>query len=254
MSFSSFSEACSLPLGPFCDILLPVRLDRVVGKWGNWGRRRACEVIDSGAVTCDGVVVRERAFQVGKFVAVCCHGEIVQARVPRYLMLHKPLGVVSATVDAEHATVVDLIAESWAPELHLAGRLDRFTSGLLVLTNDSSFSESITAPELLVGKRYLVEVDQVIEDQVVTDFRRGLWFAKEQVWTSPAQVSLLAPRRCRLTIYEGKHHQVKRMFARYQVRVTALHREAIGALELDAALAPGEWRSLTEEERGAFLP
>lgn len=237
-----------------CDNLLPVRLDRVLGKWGSWGKRRVRDIIDSGVVTCDGSVVREGSFQIGKFVAVCCQGEVVQARVPRYVMLHKPLGVVSATVDAEHETVLDLITENWAQELHLAGRLDRFTSGLMILTNDSAFSESITEPKRLVGKRYLVEVDQVIEDQMITDFQKGLWFAKEQVWTAPAQLTLLAPRRCLLTIYEGKHHQVKRMFARYEAKVTALHREAIGALELDATLAPGEWRSLTEGERGAFLP
>lgn len=226
-----------------------MRLDRLIGKWGGWGKRRTREVIDSGQVTCDSKVVREGAWQVGRFATVLCAGEIVQAREARYVMLHKPLGVVSATIDSEHATVVDLIEESWAPDLHLAGRLDRFTSGLMILTNDSSFSEGITEPNKLVGKRYLVEIDCTIREEMVADFQRGIWFAKEQVRTAPAQVVLLAENRCQLMIYEGKHHQVKRMFARYGAKVTALHREAIGGIELDAALAPGQWRPLTEEER-----
>jgi len=189
-------------------------------------------------------VVSERGIEVGKFDRVEVGGEIVQARLRRVLLLNKPAGVVSATVDDEHQTVIDLIDAPWAAELHLAGRLDRATTGLVILTNDSRYSESLTEPGMKVGKRYLVEVDGEIAEEVVETFRKGMWFAKEKVTTAPAHVELLGSSRCRLTIYEGKHHQVKRMFARFHLKVTALHREAIGSIELPDDLHPGEWRQV----------
>ncbi|MFC0019898.1 pseudouridine synthase [Roseibacillus persicicus] len=225
-----------------------VRLDRMVGKWGQWGRREVRERLSRGMVRVNGVVCPEGAFQVGPFDRVECGSEVLQARVARSLMLHKPLGVVSATSDLEHRTVVDLIGEPWATELHLAGRLDRFTSGLLILSNDSSLTEALTEPGRKLGKRYRVTCDGDVTPEIVVAFEKGIWFAKEQVATQPAQVELLSGRQCLLTIYEGKHHQVKRMFARFDVKVTALHRETMGPLSLDPALQPGEWRMLTADE------
>jgi len=221
-----------------------MRLDRLIGKWGETGKRRTRALFEAGEVTVDGEVVLEAASLIGPFARVECRGEVVQARTRRRIILNKPAGVVSATVDNEHATVIDLIKEEWAGELHLAGRLDRATTGLVVLTNDSRFSTKITQPGKNIGKRYLVEVDGMIDDRVVADFERGMWFAKEKALISPAQIVLLEGSRCRLTIYEGKHHQVKRMFARHDLKVTALHREAIGTIELPKDLAPGEWRCL----------
>ncbi|YCM43683.1 pseudouridine synthase [Verrucomicrobiaceae bacterium 227] len=221
-----------------------MRLDRLIGKWLEAGKRRTRASFEAGEVLVNGEVAGIGAVQIGKFDRVECRGEIVRNPTRRALMLHKPSGVVSATIDEEHETVIDLVREEWAGELHLAGRLDRFTTGLMILTNDSRFSESLTGPGEMIGKRYLVEVDGPISAKVVADFEAGMWFAKEQAMTSPAKVDLLDPTRCRLTIFEGKHHQIKRMFARYDLKVTALHREAIGTIELPDDLAPGEWRSL----------
>lgn len=221
-----------------------MRLDRLIGKWLEAGKRRTRELIESGGVQVNGEVVVEKTFQVGKFDRVDCEGKCVQSRTRRVVMMHKPLGVVSATKDGEHQTVIDLIEAPWAGELHLAGRLDRFTSGLVILTNDSRFSESLTEPKEKVGKRYLVEVDGEITKEVVSEFQKGMWFAREQVMTEPGEVELLDSRNCRLTIFEGKHHQVKRMFARFDLKVLSLHREAIGEIELPLDLAPGEWREI----------
>ncbi len=219
-----------------------MRLDRLVGKWAGSGKRRTRELFEEGRVFLNGEVAEEGGFSVGKFDRVEVDGEVVQARRPRYVIMHKPLGVVSATIDEEHGTVIDLVDREWAAELHLAGRLDRFTSGLMILTNDSRYSESLTEPDRKVGKRYLVTLDQDIGDEVIEAFEAGMWFAKEKVTTAPARVELLSSRQCRLTIYEGKHHQVKRMFARFEMKVVGLHREAIGELELPDDLAVGEWR------------
>jgi|TARA_B110000914_G_scaffold20363_1_gene15309 16S rRNA pseudouridine516 synthase len=218
-----------------------MRLDRFVGKWAGTGKRRTREIFEAGRVRLNGDVPDEPGTEVGKFDRVEVDDEILQALTPRYVMMHKPLGIVSATVDEEHQTVIDLIKEDWAGELHLAGRLDRHTSGLVVLTNNSVFSESLTEPSEKVGKVYLVEVDGPITEEAISAFEEGMWFAKEQVTTAPAQVELLADSECRLTIYEGKHHQVKRMFSRFGLKVTRLHREAIGKLQLPGDLMPGEW-------------
>ena len=206
------------------------------------------EELAQNRVWVNGRLVSEHALLVGPFDEVVCGGQVVQRREQRCLMLHKPLGVVSATQDLEHPTVVGLIEEEWAAELHLAGRLDRFTSGLMVLTNDSSLSERLTLPAEKLGKRYRVVCDQSISSEIVTAFEAGMWFAKEEVQLQPARVSLLSEKECLLTIFEGKHHQVKRMFARFGLKVTDLHREAMGPLELDPSLGVGCWRFLTDAE------
>ncbi len=217
-----------------------------MGKFAQTGKRRTRELFESGLVLLNGSVAEGKEL-IGRFDHVELRGEIVQARTRRVAILNKPSGVVSATVDEEHPTVIDLIDEPWAVELHLAGRLDRYTTGLMVLTNDSDFSESLTEPEMKVGKRYLVTVDGAITPEVMEAFERGIWFAKEKMTTTPAKVVLIREDQCRLTIYEGKHHQVKRMFAGFELKVTALHREAVGGIELPEDLAAGEWRLLDPE-------
>jgi 16S rRNA pseudouridine516 synthase len=158
---------------------------------------------------------------------------MLQSRTPRYVLLHKPAGYVSATTDPEYPTVISLIHEPWAEDLHLAGRLDRATTGLVILTNDSTFSEALTEPGARVPKAYVVTTDHPVSAEAVMAFEQGMFFAKEGVTTQPAFVEPFGPCRTRLTIYEGKHHQVKRMFARFDICVTALHRESVGKYHLD---------------------
>lgn len=219
-----------------------MRLDRFVGRWAGTGKRRTRKFFEQGRVRCNGLVVEKGAKEVAHFDRIEVDDEVLQARVPRYVMLNKPAGVVSATVDEEHQTVIDLIDEAWAGDLHLAGRLDRFTTGLVVLTNDSQYSEWLTSPESKVGKEYLVKVNGPISHQLVGAFEKGIVFEKEGITTASATVKMLASNRCRLTIFEGKHHQVKRMFARFGLKVVSLHREAIGELRLPGDLREGEWR------------
>ncbi len=225
-----------------------MRLDRIIGAWARTRKRRTRKLIARGAVRVDGEIEKRADVLLSDFAVVYCGAECVRRRLARYVMLAKPAGVVCATKDAEHGTVVDLIDESWAGDLHLAGRLDRFTTGLVILTNDGRFSEALTWPGNKIGKRYFVEVDGGIGPEVMAAFGEGIFFAKEKITTAPAQVEMLSERACRLTIYEGKHHQVKRMFACFGLKVTRLHRESVGAITLDADLAPGGWRFLTEAE------
>lgn len=220
-----------------------MRLDRLIKSQKRWGKRQVRDLLEAGEVRVNGVIVESASTLIGKFDLVELSDKVLQSKTRRTVMLNKPSGVVSATRDAEHETVIDLIKERWAGELHLAGRLDRFTTGLVILTNDSSLSESLTEPEQKVGKVYLVGTDKPITSKMITVFQNGMRFAKENVTTAPAQVELMNDRKCRLTIYEGKHHQVKRMFARFDIKVVSLHRERVGEFDL-GDLSSGEWRVL----------
>lgn len=189
----------------------------------------------------NGAVVTLSGHPIGTFDRVEFRGELLQARTPRHLALHKPAGVVSATSDPKHRTVIDLIDEPWRAELHLAGRLDRFTTGLVILTNDSAFSESLTAPGRRIPKGYLVETDKPITAEATDAIRAGIRFEKEDITTHPAEIELTGERSCDLTIYEGKHHQVKRMFARFDIKVTRLHRYRVGEFTMPSDSTEGDY-------------
>ncbi|MFD2256624.1 pseudouridine synthase [Luteolibacter algae] len=208
------------------------------------GRRFAKAALEAGQVFLNKIQQSEGRVEVGKFDQLELSGEILQQRTARYVMLHKPAGAVSATQDREHTTVIDLIKTDWAHDLHLAGRLDRATTGLVILTNDSAFSESLTQPAQKIPKTYLIHTDLPIPPDAIAKFRSGMSFDKEKIRTQPALVEMLSETSCRLTIYEGKHHQIKRMFLRYGIRVTQLHRETIGPYQLPDHLLPRKWMAI----------
>ena len=223
-----------------------MKLERLIRQTLGCGRREARARLGAGRVQVNGSPEFDAARLLGPFDRVECEGAALRFRIPRYVALHKPAGHVSATTDPDHPTVIDLIDTPWASELHLAGRLDRLTTGLVILTNDSRFSEGLTSPGRKVPKVYVVDTNQSIPEAATVAFEAGMRFEKEDVTTAPAVVERLADLRCRLTIFEGKHHQVKRMFARFGIKVVGLHRESVGAISLDGLL-PGEWRELAPE-------
>ena len=213
-----------------------------IAKKTGLGKRHAKAVLSRGEVFLNRTAINDGSQELGKFDQLTVSGEILQSHVPRYLLMHKPAGILSATSDPTHRTVIDLICEPWARDLHLAGRLDRSTTGLVILTNDSVFSESLIRPGNRIPKTYLVETDDIIAAEAIEAFRKGMFFAKEKIFTQEAIVIPLSETSCRLTIYEGKHHQIKRMFLRFGIRVTKLHRESIGAYVLPEDLALGHYR------------
>jgi 16S rRNA pseudouridine516 synthase len=166
--------------------------------------------------------------------------------------LHKPAGCVSATRDPQHPTVLDLIHEPDKDELHIAGRLDFNTTGLMLITNDGSWSRRLTQPQTKLPKVYYVETEQDIGPEYAIKFNEGLYFAFEDLTTQPAGLELLEPKCARLSIVEGRYHQVKRMFGHFDNKVLRLHRERMGSLVLDDTLKPGEYRPLTDEEIGSI--
>lgn len=227
-----------------------MKLDRVIARHRSLGRSEAHRLIAAGRVRLDGCVCTSNQEEVDRFMQVELEDEVVQqAERALYLILHKPPGVVSATRDAEHRTVIDLIDDPDRHTLHIAGRLDRWTTGLLLLTNDGRWSKGLMDAASKVAKTYLVEVDADIPPEAVELFARGMEFRPENIVTLPAELTLLGPRRARVILHEGRHHQIKRMFGRVGCLVTGLHREAVGGLHLPADLSPGLWRALTVEEK-----
>jgi 16S rRNA pseudouridine516 synthase len=199
-------------------------------------------------VRLNGAAASHGRQEITAFCRVEVDDRVLQARQAIYLMLHKPRGCVSATVDDKNPTVLELIDLLEEDELHLAGRLDFNTTGLLLLTNDGNWSRRLTLPQLKIPKRYLVETKDEITQEQVRKFAEGIYFGYEDLTTLPAQLEILAPRRAALTIHEGRYHQIKRMFGHFQNEVTALHRLSMGSISLDPSLLPGDFRRLTAEE------
>ncbi|WP_248802062.1 pseudouridine synthase [Pseudomonas sp. MWU13-2100] len=226
-----------------------MRLDRFLSNLPRFNRQQVRLLLVQKRIRVDGLIIGDPHHEVREFSQVEVDDEVLQAgRPPRYLMLHKPEGCVSATRDPQHRTVLELIDEPDVLELHIAGRLDFNTTGLMILTNDGQWSRRLTQPQTKLPKVYYVETEQLIGPEYVETFARGLYFAFEDLTTQPATLELLGPRSARLSIVEGRYHQVKRMFGHFDNKVLRLHREAMGPLMLDEHLAPGQYRPLRAEE------
>ncbi|WP_313644346.1 pseudouridine synthase [Pseudomonas sp.] len=226
-----------------------MRLDRFLANQPCYNRQQVRLLLAQQRVRVDHRVTTDPVAQVSQFSRVEVDQLLLQAgRPPRYLMLHKPSGCVSATHDPQHPTVLDLLPDELRDDLHIAGRLDFNTTGLMILTNDGQWSRRLTQPSTKLPKHYLVDTEDDIGAHYVARFQEGFYFAFEDLTTQPAQLDILGPRRARLAIVEGRYHQVKRMFGHFDNKVIGLHRERMGTIRLDPALQPGQFRALTVEE------
>ena len=226
-----------------------MRLDRFLANLPHCSHRQTRLLLASGRASVNGKTIRDGTHQIRIFDRVELDGDVLQAGKPvRFFMLNKPVGCVSATSDPQHPTVLDLLHEPDKDELHIAGRLDFNTTGLLIITNDGLWSRRLTQPESQLGKTYLVETEDPIDPACVDRFAQGIYFRFEDLTTLPAKLELLGSHQARLTLHEGRYHQVKRMFGHFNNKVTALHRERMGPLTLDTALTPGGYRALTATE------
>jgi 16S rRNA pseudouridine516 synthase len=229
--------------------MMPMKLDRLLAKHDSMGRSQARQLVVAHRVKVNGCITKRIDLEIDRFSRVEIDGVVIQkAQRLLHLMLNKPIGVVSATRDAQHQTVIDLIDDPDRDSLHLVGRLDRNTTGLILLTNDGRWSKVLMDPTWKVSKVYRVETRDPIPVDAVDTFAKGFYFHTEDLTTLPAELTILGERQARLTLHEGRYHQVKRMFHRIGNRVISLHRERIGAIELPADLADGQWRTLTEGE------
>lgn len=225
-----------------------MQLDRFILRNSHLSQRQIRRLIVDGRVLVNGVIQKNTLHGVNAFTHIQINNVVLQANTPRYFMLNKPAGVVSATCHPQHKTVVDLFPDYVRKELHLAGRLDFNTTGLMLLTNDGLWSKNLTRPERKIPKTYWLRTEKPITNDYVALFAKGMYFSYEGINIQPAQLILLTATTARLTIHEGRYHQIKRMFGHFNNKVTQLHRESIGAIYLDTQLGAGEYRVLSNVE------
>lgn len=229
-----------------------MRLDFFIAHATGLSRREVKILLARGEVTVDDDPRPKANLQLQPGQAVRCRGELLSLPGQRYLMLHKPAGVVCSTSDRDGASVLQLLPVELRRGLHIVGRLDADTTGLLLLSSDGQWSHRITSPKSSCSKVYRVTAARPVTAQMIEQLRDGVLLRGEDRPTLPAQVEQIDDCCLRLTIEEGRYHQVKRMLAAVGNHVEALHREQIGSLALDPALVPGTHRALTAEETALF--
>lgn len=229
-----------------------MRLDRLLQKLTRQSNKQVLKWLEQGQVQLDGRPCLDGRAKTTEFSQIQLNGEAIYGKHGQYWLMNKDAGVLSATSDPQHPTVIEAL-KALQPDLdvsdiHIAGRLDRATTGLLILTNDGRWSKKLTRPEVKIPKRYLVTTQNPIAPEAETRFREGIYFAYEDITTSPAELTLINETQAWLTIYEGKYHQIKRMFGTFRNPVIGLHRTQMGQIHLEADLALGQARPLTSQE------
>ena len=230
-----------------------MRLDKFLSQLNMGSRSEVKQLIRKGQVTVNGVPAVSPEQRVDELAdRVACRGRELRYQQHVYYMMNKPRGVISATTDPTDTTVVDLLRpylpeQACKREIAPAGRLDKDTEGLLLLTDDGRLIHELLSPKKHVDKTYLVETAKPLSAEALHLLEEGVDIGEARR-TLPAKARLLAERRLLLTIHEGKFHQVKRMLRAVDNEVTALKRVGFGTLHLDETLAPGECRPLTGEE------
>lgn len=227
------------------------RLDRFISQNSVFTLADTRLLIAQKRILVDGQIAQSIQQKITQFTHVVLDGQCLQDNQPVYLILNKPQGVVSATKDLKHATVLDLIEHPQKDTLHIVGRLDLNTTGLVLLSNDGAWSRQISLPETKLAKMYEVTLSKPVTDEYIAVFSKGIYFAYENITTQPACLEILSEYTARLSLVEGKYHQVKRMFGFFQNEVLTLHRASVGTLTLDG-LELGQSRALTEQELAAI--
>ncbi len=228
------------------------RLDKILASQGTLSRRDVKEIVKKGRVTINGKVVKDSAVKVDLTTdIVAIDGEVVTLKKHIYIMMNKPQGVISASDSAEDETVVDLVPdELFRKGLFPAGRLDKDTTGFVLITDDGDFAHKILSPKNHIFKTYLARLEHLLTEDDIKLLENGITL-QDGTTLKEAKVEVLEQGEnplVKIMICEGKYHQVKRMFAAAGNKVISLHRSKMGNLELDSALKPGECREITAEE------
>ena len=228
-----------------------MRLDKYIATHSEASRTLAKMAIKSGRVEVNGVATKDQGKKLKPTDVVIVNGNILEESTEVYIVMYKKAGVICATQDEEQDTVLDFLDGYTHKELHIAGRLDKDTTGLVLITSDGQWSHRVTSPKRVCEKVYRLETIVPIDPASVALFEEGIRLRDENKPTKPAKLEILTENSALLTLTEGKYHQVKRMFGATGNRVTKLHRESIGAVTLKG-LQPGEFRELSADEMAEF--
>jgi 16S rRNA pseudouridine516 synthase len=236
------------------------RLDRLLANMGYGSRREVQKLVDAGEVVLDGVEVEDADMRLpvtpDLSVRMTVGGVALDPPPGLALMLHKPLGVTCSHKEAG-PLIYDLLPERWRrrdPIISTVGRLDKETTGLLLLTDDGTLLHRIISPKHHVAKRYFATLARPLEGHEIAQFASGeLMLDGEDKPLVPAILEPLSPTTARLTVTEGRYHQVRRMFAAVGNHVNSLHRDRVGTLDVPADLAPGQYRVMTPADIAAVF-
>ncbi len=226
------------------------RLDKILANAMVGSRKEVVKLIRSGIVTINGTVITDPAFKISPDESnITVNGASIFYKEHYHIMLNKPQGYICATEDLREKTVLDLLPNDTFPKHKLfpAGRLDKDTEGFVFLTTNGKLAHRITGPKNHVNKKYYVEVDKPLQAEWAAAFQNGITI-DDGYQCKSAFFEKLSETACHLTIFEGKFHQVKRMFEALGCTVTFLKRVQIGSVLLDSSLQNGEFRELSESE------
>lgn len=229
------------------------RIDKILSNLGHGTRKEVKALLKKGKIEVDGIIVTDNTMKIDPEKAILkVSGEEITYRKFIYLIMNKPAGVVSATVDNHDETVIDLIDEEYKPfKPFPIGRLDKDTVGLLLITNDGELNHKLIAPKNHVDKVYYAEINKPIDAKDIVTFKKGV-ILDDEYKCMPAILEVLSAdengSEVMVTIQEGKFHQVKRMFESVDKKVVFLRRMSFGPLKLDENLREGEYRELSSEE------
>lgn len=233
------------------------RIDKLIASQGMLSRTDAAKIIKSGKVRINGSVIKSTSFKADPAAdTIEINGEKFAYQKFIYIMMNKPQGVVSASRDPKEKTVVDLVPpEMKRQDLFPAGRLDKDTTGFVLITDDGAFAHYILSPRHHIDKTYLATTDSLIEESYLEQMRSGMQSGDEVFL--PAQIELHENSDSpvyKITLHEGKYHQIKRMIGATNAELLALKRISMGALPLDDSLLPGECKVLSDEEVKLISP
>ncbi len=231
------------------------RIDKILASQGLGSRRDVHKLIKQKAVTVDGEIVLKPELKIDPEKSeIRVNGNTLSVKKYIYIMMNKPAGVLSASNDEREKTVIDILPpELRRKNLFPAGRLDKDTEGLTIITDDGDFAHKILSPKNHVYKRYYAELDSELSEDMISAFKEGVVF-NDGTKCLPAALEIRDKHSAYVEICEGKYHQVKKMFAVFGLKVKYLKRLSIGGLELDSNLHIGESRELTNlEKRTIFI-
>lgn len=231
-----------------------MRVDKMIGNANLDTRRNIKRNAKKGGLIINGELVKDTSTQVDPNVdEVFYMGEYVDYFENIYIMMNKPSGYLSATIDQD-PTVIDLLDPFYQNlDLSIAGRLDKDTRGLLLISTDGKFVHKVSSPNSNIEKTYLVETRDSIDESFIDKFKVGVEIKEEAYIARPAKLEIIADKEAMVKVTEGKFHLVKRLFSNLGNEVVALKRTAIGDLSLDPHLQEGSYRELTEEELDLFI-
>ena len=224
------------------------RIDRILSEQTNYSRKEIKKLVSKGLVLVNECVVRRSDEKYDEDnISIKINGEDVSVNKHFYLLLNKPKGYVSATVSDSDKTVIDLIPNKYKTRtLFPAGRLDKDTTGLMLITDDGVFAHNILSPKKHIKKIYEVVIDKDVSDEMINGFKDGVKLNDGEC--KSALLEKVDTNKCLVTLTEGRYHQIKRMFGCYKAKVLELKRICMGELSLPTNLAVGEVREVSDEE------